>query len=186
MVGSERHMEMACSIVRFECDGLYSVAYRERPSVSKYHQATSLPIFVISLNMHSQISERTGIWFAESVCILLKGWIHATPLVHSILNIIKLRIHKRAKWFVNHSQMVRIPFTANQNLSIFCANTKRTGCTGCSFRAPGVLCSAQVWGKLINCAPLTRRMRMAQRISGMLVYTKLKTQPITCNAKCFC
>ncbi len=33
---------------------------------------------------------------------------------------------------------------------VFCANTRRTGCTGCPFHAPGVLCSAQVHGKLIN------------------------------------
>ncbi len=100
-------------------------------------------------------------------------------------------------------QTVCIPFTTNQNLSVFCANTKKIGCTRCpfhapgvlsmhrvsfpctgcpfhvpgvlsmhrvffpctrcSFHAPGVLCSLQVRGKLINHAPLTRRMRMAQR-----------------------
>ncbi len=37
---------------------------------------------------------------------------------------------------------------------------------------PGVLCSPQVRGKLINRAPLTRRMRTAQRVSSALVYTR--------------
>ncbi len=65
-------------------------------------------------------------------------------------------------------QMVHIPFTKNRNLSVFCANTKRTGCAGCPFYAPGVLCSPQVCGKLINRAPLTRRMRTAQRVNKAL------------------
>ncbi len=65
-------------------------------------------------------------------------------------NFSKPRIHKRAEWFVHHLQTVcepnacmcgrdcepvlrhprtvRILFAANQNLSLFCANTKRTGC----------------------------------------------------------
>ncbi len=73
---------------------------------------------------------------------------------------------------LHHPRMVRIPFAANQNLSVFCANTKRTGCAGCPFHAPGVLCSPQVRGKLITRAPLTCRMRTAQCRSGMLVYTK--------------
>ncbi len=42
------------------------------------------------------------------------------------------------------------PFPANQNLSVFCANTKITGYAECSFHVPGVLCSPQVRGKLIN------------------------------------
>ncbi len=88
---------------------------------------------------------------------------------------LKLRIHERAKWLANHSrtvrepnermcgrdcepvlhhpQMARIPFTTNRNLLVFCANTKRTGCAGCPFHAPGVLCSPLVCGKLINRAP---------------------------------
>ncbi len=72
-----------------------------------------------------------------------------------------------------------------------CANTKRTGCAECPFHAPGVLCSPQVRGKLINRAPLMRRMRTAQCVCGTvrmrrsayaaqcvcgaLVYTKLNT-----------
>ncbi len=62
---------------------------------------------------------------------------------------VKSRLHKCAEWFAKHSQtvrepnarmcgwdcepvprrprIVRITFTANQNLSVFCANTKRTG-----------------------------------------------------------
>ncbi len=47
-----------------------------------------------------------------------------------------------------HPRMVRIPYTANQNLSIFCTNTMRTECAGCPFH-----CSPQVRGKLINYAP---------------------------------
>ncbi len=74
---------------------------------------------------------------------------------------------------LRHSWMVHIPFAENRNLSVFCANTKRTGCTGCPFHAPGVLCSPQVLKKLINRAPLTRRKRTAQRVSGALMYTKL-------------
>ncbi len=70
-------------------------------------------------------------------------------------------------------RMVSIPFAANQNLSVFCANTKRTGCAGCPFHAPGVLCSPQVRRKLINRALLTRCTQMAQCLSCMLVYTKL-------------
>ncbi len=53
--------------------------------------------------------------------------------------------------------MVRIPFAANQNLSCFCVNRKRSGCTGCPSHALGVLCSPQVCGKLINSVPNTRR-----------------------------
>ncbi len=49
-------------------------------------------------------------------------------------------------------------FAANQNLLLFCTNTKRTGCAGCPFHAPGVLCSSQVRGKLINRAPLMHHM----------------------------
>ncbi len=41
-------------------------------------------------------------------------------------------------------------------------------CTRCPLHAPGILCSPQVCGK-----PVTRRTRMAQRINGVLVYTKL-------------
>ncbi len=39
--------------------------------------------------------------------------------------------------------------------------------------ALGVRCSPQVRGKLINHVPLMRCMRMVQRVSGALVYTKL-------------
>ncbi len=74
---------------------------------------------------------------------------------------------------LHHPRMVCISFAANQNLSVFCANTKRTGCAECPFHAPGVLCSPQVRGKLINHALLTRHTRMAQHVSGALVYTKL-------------
>ncbi len=34
-------------------------------------------------------------------------------------------------------RMVRIPFTANQNSSVFCMNIKRTGCAGCPLLASG-------------------------------------------------
>ncbi len=81
---------------------------------------------------------------------------------------------------LHHPWMVRISFAANRNLSVFCANTKRTGCAGCPFLALGVLCSPQVHGKSINRAPLMRRMQMVQRVSGALVYTKLKNHYITC------
>ncbi len=85
---------------------------------------------------------------------------------------LKPRIHERAEWFANcsrmvrkpiacmcgwyctpvprHQRTVRIPFATNRNLSVFCTNTKRTGCAGFPFHAPGVLCSPQVHRKLIN------------------------------------
>ncbi len=109
--------------------------------------------------------------------------------------ILKPHIHMCAEWFANHLRTVcepnarmcahdcepalchlwtvRIPFAENQNLSVFCTNRKRTRCSGCTFHAPGVLCSPQVRRKLINRAPLMRRIRMTQRVSGTLVYTKL-------------
>ncbi len=77
----------------------------------------------------------------------------------------KPRIHEHAKWFANRSQtvrepnarmcgrdcepalrhpwMIRIPFNANQNLVGFAGTEREWG-------APGVLCSPQVCGKLIN------------------------------------
>ncbi len=61
-------------------------------------------------------------------------------------------------------RLVRIPFAANQNLSVFCSNTKRTGCAGYSFHAPGVLCTPQVCGKLIV-------YRLREQCSA-LVYTR--------------
>ncbi len=64
---------------------------------------------------------------------------------------------------LRHLRTVHIPFAANWNLLVFCANTKRTGCAGCPFHAPGVLCSPQDCGKLINCAPLMHRMRTARK-----------------------
>ncbi len=129
--------------------------------------------------------------------------------IETARNTIKPRIHERAKWFANHWRMVHkrnacmcgwnfepalyhlrtvcIPFFANQNLSVFCANTKRTGCVGCPFYAPGVLCSPQVCRKLINHMPNTRRMRMTQLVSGTLVYTKFQDSKIgipNCDADC--
>ncbi len=114
---------------------------------------------------------------------------------------VKPRIHEHTKWFANCSQtvcepngrmcgrycksalrhppMVCIPFAKNQNLSVFCPNTKRTGCAGCPFHAPGVPCSPEVHRKLINCAPLTCCTWMAQRISSTLVYTKLNANVYT-------
>ncbi len=100
---------------------------------------------------------------------------------------LKPRIHEHAEWFANqmrvyvdgttnlllHLQMVRIPFAANRNLPVFCANARRTGCAVCPFHAPGVLCSPQVCGKLINRTLLTRHTRTKQCVSGALVYTKL-------------
>ncbi len=68
-----------------------------------------------------------------------------------------------------YPQMIRIPFATNQNLSIFCANTKKTGCTRCPFHAPGFRCSPQVHGKLIDCVPNTHRMRTVQRVSCALI-----------------
>ncbi len=69
---------------------------------------------------------------------------------HITLQRVKPRILERAEWFANCSQTVRKPnarmcgwdceialrrpqtvcilFTTNQNLSVFCSNTKRTGC----------------------------------------------------------
>ncbi len=73
-----------------------------------------------------------------------------------------------------HLRMVRIPFAANWNVSVFCGNTKRTGCAGCPLHAPDGFCSPQVCGKLINHSSLTHYTRMAQRVSGALVYTKLR------------
>ncbi len=55
----------------------------------------------------------------------------------------------------SHLRMVRIPFTVIWNLSVFCANTMRTGCAGRPFHALGALCSPQVRGKLINHPPHT-------------------------------
>ncbi len=66
---------------------------------------------------------------------------------------------------LRHLQTVCIPFAAKRNLSVFCANTKRTGCAGCPFHAPGVLCPPQVCGKLTNHAP---------RTNSALVYTRFK------------
>ncbi len=74
------------------------------------------------------------------------------------------------KWFAYCS--------GDQNLSVFCVNTKRTGYAGCPFHTPGVLCPPQVRGKLINHAPNTRRMQTAQRVSDALVYTRFKTSEI--------
>ncbi len=74
-----------------------------------------------------------------------------------------------------HLRTVRIPFATNQNLLVFCANTKRTGCARCPFHAPNVLCSPQVRRKLITRAPNIHRMRTAQRVSGVLVYTRFYT-----------
>ncbi len=109
---------------------------------------------------------------------------------------IKPRIHERAEWFANREpnahmcgrdcepvlpylQTVRILFAVNRNLSVFCANTKRTGCAGCPFHAPGVLCSPQVCGKLINCVPLMYRMQTAQRVSGAYESNLCRWQAIT-------
>ncbi len=79
---------------------------------------------------------------------------------------------------LHHPQTVHIPFTANCNWSIFCANIKRTGCAGCPFHASGVLSSPQVRQKLINHAPNTHRTRTAQCVSGTLVYTRFNTTPL--------
>ncbi len=73
---------------------------------------------------------------------------------------------------LRHLRTVRIPFSANRNLSVFCTNTKRTRCAGCPFYELGVLCSPQVHGKLINRVPNMCRMRMAQHVSGALMYTR--------------
>ncbi len=117
--------------------------------------------------------------------------------IMSLRSCVKPHIHEHAEWFANRSWTVcepntrmcgrdyesalrhlwigHIPFTKNQNLSVFWTNTKRTGCAGCLFHAPGVLCSPQVGGKLINRAPLMHHKRMAQHVSDTLVYTKLYT-----------
>ncbi len=78
---------------------------------------------------------------------------------------------------VNGSQTIR----CEPKFVIFCANTKRTGCTGSPFHALYILCSPQVRGKLINGVPNTRCMRMAQRVSDALVYTKLYTTGVINN-----
>ncbi len=85
-------------------------------------------------------------------------------------------VDRTAKPALRHLWMVRIPFGVNQNLSSFCMNTKRTGCARYPFYAPGVLCSPQVSRKLINRAPDMCRMRTAQHINGMLVYTRFKNK----------
>ncbi len=66
----------------------------------------------------------------------------------------------------------------------FCSNTKRTGCAGCPFLPPGVLCSPQVRRKLINGVPNTHRMRTAQRVSSALVYTRFKALSTLANRMC--
>ncbi len=38
---------------------------------------------------------------------------------------------------LHYLQMVCVPFTTNQNLSVFCANTKGIECTGCPVFASG-------------------------------------------------
>ncbi len=63
------------------------------------------------------------------------------------------------KWFTYHLPRTKI--------CCFFARTQR------ELDAPGVLCSPQVRGKLINRAPNKCRTRTAQRISGALMYTKL-------------
>ncbi len=69
-------------------------------------------------------------------------------------------------WFAYHSPQTKI--------CQFFAQTQR------ELDAQGVLCLSQVCKKLINRALLTRRMRTAQRVSGALVYTKLKAMHVTC------
>ncbi len=119
-----------------------------------------------------------------------------TTIVHKYLGyfmeIVKPRIYEHAEWFAKHSRlvrewnarmcgrdckpvlshprMVRILFATNRNLSVFCMNIKKTVCVSCLFYAPGVLCSPQVRGKVINRAPLTLRMRTVQCVSSTLVY----------------
>ncbi len=100
---------------------------------------------------------------------------------HNSLKFSKPCIHKPAEWFSNHLRTackpnacmrwqdykpalrhlrtVRIPFAENWNLSVFCTNTTRNGCAECPFHAPGILCSPQVRGKLLNHVPLTRLTR---------------------------
>ncbi len=108
---------------------------------------------------------------------------HSKPIgKYEKTTLLKSRIHECAEWFANYSQtvlepnahmcgwdckpalshlrMVRVSFATNQNLLFFCANTKRTGWSGCLFRAPGVLCSPQVHRKLINHAPHTNCARV--------------------------
>ncbi len=74
-------------------------------------------------------------------------------------------------------RMVRIPF-AEPKLVGFLHEHKENWmcrvsfpCTRCPFHAPGVLCSPQVYGNLINHAPNTCRMRTVQHVSRALVYT---------------
>ncbi len=52
-----------------------------------------------------------------------------------------------------------------------------------SFPCTSFLCSPQVRGKLINCAPLTHRMRTAQHVSSALVYTMLN-KPLSQHCPC--
>ncbi len=85
---------------------------------------------------------------------------------------LRCAIHKRFAYC--SLQTIPIPFSTNRNLSVFCVNTKRTGCVGCPFHAPRVLCSPQVRRKLINRTPDTHRMQTAQCASGALVYTTFK------------
>ncbi len=108
---------------------------------------------------------------------------------------VKARIRKRVEWFVNQmrvcvdgTQTCTAPY-ANGSHTVHC-ETKFVvflrkhkenwmhwvsfPCAGCPFHAPVVLCSPQVRKKLITRAPLTRHMGTVQRISGALMYTKLK------------
>ncbi len=103
--------------------------------------------------------------FANQMCVCMDGTANLRYTLH--------------KWFAySLPQTVRLQFAANQNLSVFCTNTKRTGCAGCSFHAPGVLCSPQARGKLINRAPNMCHMRMAQCVSSVLVYTRFNGKRI--------
>ncbi len=114
---------------------------------------------------------------------------------------LKPRIHERIKWLANHSQTkcayvwtglrTCAALSANGSHTVcrvpkfvgFCGNTKRTGCVGCPFRAPGVLCSPQVHGKLINRTPNMRRTRTLQYVSGALMYTRFKAVELELEPK---
>ncbi len=119
----------------------------------------------------------------------------------AVLFHLKPRIHEHAKWFTNRSRTKCVyvwmglwtcaaPSTNDSHtvhhepkFVSFCANTKRTGCRWVSFPCTGCLLLA-LGSQKINRAPLMRRTRTAQCVSGALVYTKLKDSLLVKIGKC--
>ncbi len=83
-------------------------------------------------------------------CVRLDSRARVKPLIHECANGSRTKcahVWTRLQTFAALSAKVCIPFPANQNLSVFCTNTKRTGCAGRPFHAPDILCSPQFRGK---------------------------------------